>query len=47
MMTKEKLIEALQRVLEVNVDLNFLLKLSEAELETLIACIRDRVEKRS
>lgn len=44
-MSKEKLIEILQRVLKTDVDLDFLLKLETKELETLVACIRDRVEQ--
>ena len=43
-MTKEKLIEILNRVLKTESDLDFLLKLDETELETLVAVIRDRVE---
>ncbi len=43
-MTKEELIEILKRVLKTDSDLEFLLKLNEAELETLVAVIRDRVE---
>jgi hypothetical protein len=43
-MTKEKLIEILNRVLKTEADLEFLLKLDESELETLVAVIRDRVE---
>ena len=43
-MTKEELIEILKRVLKTESDLEFLLKLDEAELETLVAVIRDRVE---
>ena len=43
-MTKEKLIEILNRVLKTEADLEFLLKLDETELETLVAVIRDRVE---
>jgi len=43
-MTKEELIEILKRVLKRESDLEFLLKLDEAELETLVAVIRDRVE---
>jgi len=42
--TKEELIEILKRVLKTDSDLEFLLKLDEAELETLVAVIRDRVE---
>ena len=43
-MTKEELIEILNRVLKTESDLEFLLKLDETELETLVAVIRDRVE---
>jgi hypothetical protein len=39
-MTKEKLIETIQRVLGTDVDLSFLLMLKTQELETLLACIR-------
>jgi hypothetical protein len=42
--TKEELIEILKRVLKTESDLEFLLKLDEAELETLVAVIRNRVE---
>ena len=44
-MTKEKLIETIKRILDTDVDLDFLSKLNQTELETLIACIRDRVEQ--
>jgi hypothetical protein len=43
-MTKEKLIEIIQGVLQSDCDLGFLLQLEESELETLAACIRDRIE---
>ena len=43
-MTKEELIEILKRVLKTDSDLDFLLKLDEVELETLVAIIRDRVD---
>jgi len=43
-MTKEELIEILKRVLKTESDLEFLLKLDETELETLVAVIRNRVE---
>jgi hypothetical protein len=42
-MTKEKLIETIQRLLKTDADLNFLLVLKKTELETLLACIRDEV----
>jgi len=42
--TKEELIEILKRILKTDADLEFLLKLDEVELETLVAVIRDRIE---
>jgi len=45
-MTKEKLLEILQGILQTDVNLDFLLQIKKDELETLIACIRDRVERR-
>ncbi len=42
-MTKEKLIETIQRLLKTDIDLNFLLPLKKTELETLLACIRSEV----
>jgi hypothetical protein len=42
-MTKEKLIETIKRILDTDVDLDFLSELNLKDLETLIACIRDRV----
>ncbi|MCK4486365.1 MAG: hypothetical protein KAU38_06305 [Desulfobacterales bacterium] len=44
-MTKEKLIEIMQGLLKVEVDLSFLLQLRKSDLETLVACVRDRVEQ--
>ncbi len=43
-MTKEELIEILKRVLKTESDIDFLSKLDEVELETLVAVIRDRIE---
>jgi len=42
--TKEELIKILKRVLKTESDLEFLLKLDETELETLVAIVRDRVD---
>jgi hypothetical protein len=42
-MKKIKLLEILKNLLQTDTDLNFLLKLEEGELETLVACIRDRI----
>jgi hypothetical protein len=39
-MTKEELIETLQRVLCTDVNFDFMLLLKKQELETLLACIR-------
>ena len=43
-MTKHKLIEILRGLLKADMDLDFLLQLRQIELETLVACIRDRIE---
>jgi len=42
-MKKGKLIEILKNLLQTDTDLNFLLQLEERDLETLVACIRDRI----
>ncbi len=44
-MEKDKLIGIIQKVLKSDADLSFLMKLKKDELETLVACIRDRVEQ--
>ena len=41
--TKEKLIEIIKDLLSADADLDFLMQLKKEELETLVACIRDRV----
>ena len=43
-MTKEQLIEIIKKLLETDSDLDFLSKLSNFELETLVAVTRDRIE---
>ena len=43
-MTKEKLIEIIQRLLKTDADMNFLLQLKKTEIETLLACIRSEVD---
>ena len=45
-MNKEKLIEILKGILEVDVDLNFLSRLEENEIKTLVACVRERVDRK-
>jgi len=44
-MTKEDLVNVLRKVLRTDTGLEFLFKLESEELETLIACIRDRIEQ--
>lgn len=44
-MDKEQLIETIQRILRTEADLTFLSQLKESEIETLVACVRDRVEQ--
>lgn len=44
-MTKEELIQIVQGLLKTEADLTFLLQLKKPELETLVACIRDRVDQ--
>jgi hypothetical protein len=44
-LTKDRLIEILRGLLETSTDLGFLVKVDESELETLVACIRDRVDR--
>lgn len=43
-MTKDELIEIIKGILKTDIDLNFLLQLKEKELETLIECIRGRID---
>ncbi|MCK4793605.1 MAG: hypothetical protein KAV87_58290 [Desulfobacteraceae bacterium] len=45
-MTKKELVQKIQELLNTDIDLNFLLELQKREIETLIACIRDRVDKK-
>jgi len=44
-MNKEKLIEIVRGILHTDIELNFLLQLKKEELETLVACIRERVDQ--
>ena len=43
-MTKEQLIEIIKKLLETDSDLSFLSKMTNSELETLVAVVRNRVE---
>ena len=44
-MAKEELIEIIKNILKTDLDLGFLVQLKKAELETLVACIRERVDQ--
>ena len=45
-MTKEELVQKIQELLNTDIDLDFLLELQKKEIETLVACIRDRVDQK-
>ena len=44
-MTKEKLVDKIKELLESDYDLSFLMVLKKEELETLVASIRERLDK--
>ena len=44
-MEKTELLKIIEKLLKPDVDLDFLLDLKEEHLETLIGCIRDRVDQ--
>jgi len=44
-MKKEKLIEILKSILKVDIDLSFLMQLKKSEMETLVACVRQRIDE--
>ena len=44
-MKKEELIYILKKILQTDVDLDFLSCLTDDELQTLVACIRSRVDQ--
>ena len=44
-MENDKLIRILKKVLETDVTLDFLKKLEEKEIETLVACVRSKVDQ--
>jgi len=44
-MKKTELIKIIQKVLETDVTLDFLRKLEEKEIETLVACVRGKVDQ--
>ena len=43
-MGKTELLEIIKKLLKTETDLDFLLNLPESDLETLIVCIRERVD---
>lgn len=44
-MNKQKLIDILSGLLLTDIDLSFLLQLKTQEIETLVACVRERVDR--
>jgi len=44
-MTKEKLVKKIEELLKTDIKLKFLMELKKEEIETLVACIRDRVDQ--
>jgi hypothetical protein len=44
-MTKEKLIKKINEILKTDFDLGFLLELKKEDIERLVACIRDRLDR--
>jgi len=44
-MAKEDLLFILKKLLQTDAYLEFLLQLDEADLRTLIACIRERIDR--
>ena len=42
--TKEKLVKIIKGLLATDADLDFLMQLDGSDIETLVACIRNRVE---
>lgn len=44
-MNKQKLIEILSGLLLTDIDLGFLLQLKTQEIETLVACVRERIDQ--
>lgn len=44
-MTKEKLIKKIKEILKTDFDLGFLLELKKEDIERLVACIRDKLDR--
>lgn len=45
-MIKENLVQKIKELLKTDIDLSFLLELKKEEIETLVACIRDRMDQK-
>jgi hypothetical protein len=43
-MNKEKLVRIIQELLRTDQNLDFLTELKREQIETLVACIRDRID---
>ena len=43
--TKEKLANIIKRLLKTDTDLHFLQELRREDLEKLVACVRDRIDR--
>lgn len=43
-MTKEDLVAILRKLLQTDANLDFLIRLDDADLRIIIACIRERIE---
>lgn len=41
---KDRLVKILQGILETDIELSFLMKLKKGEIETLVACVRNRID---
>ena len=44
-MKKQELIEILKKLLETDTDMEFLRQLNDEDLQTLVACVRGRVDQ--
>ena len=44
-MAKEDLVAILRKLLQTDIYLDFLIQLAEADLRTLIVCIRERIDR--
>jgi hypothetical protein len=44
-LNKDELLEIIKGLLGTDVKLDFLLRLSEGELETLVVCVRERLDQ--